>query len=110
MVFVDGENLAIRYGASLPETAGVPPHVTFEQDVFVWSSAFDNVCLDGSVFRKYYYTSVQGDENLVTSVEDKLKKLGFEAPKVLAACGGNKSHAARALGISRTTLRKKLTA
>jgi hypothetical protein len=36
MVFVDGENLAIRYGAILGEDKP-QQHVAFERNVFVWS-------------------------------------------------------------------------
>jgi len=82
MVFVDGENLAIRYKAWL---AGAQPekHVCFLQDVYVWSR-FANIPHHShcEVIRKYYYTAVQGDEPKIEDVEAELKNIGIEAPRV----------------------------
>jgi hypothetical protein len=36
MMFVDGENLAIRYGSLLQNTSPVS-HIVYEPSVFVWS-------------------------------------------------------------------------
>jgi NYN domain-containing protein len=83
MVFVDGENLAIRYGNMLKAKNSKPTgHVFYQPDVFVWSTGINNVCLWGGVIRKYYYTSVIGDGQLLTETEDNLKRAGLEAPKV----------------------------
>ena len=82
MVFVDGENLAIRYKAGL---ADAPPekHVDFLQDVYVWSH-FANIPyhVHCDVIRKYYYTAVQGDDPKIGDVETQLKNIGIEAPRV----------------------------
>jgi hypothetical protein len=41
MIFVDRENLAIRYGAQLKARNDQPPsHVAYRQDIYVWTSAF----------------------------------------------------------------------
>jgi uncharacterized LabA/DUF88 family protein len=84
MIFVDGENLAIRYGAQLKARNNQPPsHVTYRQDIYVWTAAFRvNTIQGGGIVRTYYYTSVQGDYPSLTEIEDQLKEAGVEAPRV----------------------------
>ena len=83
MVFVDGENLAIRYGNMLRQKDAKPSqHILYKPSVYVWSKAINNICLFGGAIRKHYYTSVSGDQLLVTEVVDELKSYGIEAPKV----------------------------
>jgi len=83
MVFVDGENLAIRYASMLKsKNIRIPGHVQYERDIFVWSTGLNNVCLHGGVLRKYYYTSAQGDDQHLTNIEERLKDAGIEAPYV----------------------------
>jgi uncharacterized LabA/DUF88 family protein len=86
MVFVDGENLAIRYKKMLG-TSSPSAKLTdwYLPDVAVWAEALNPnpSALSGSrVIRKYYYTSVQGDDDKVTGVADWLKGRGFEMPRV----------------------------
>jgi uncharacterized LabA/DUF88 family protein len=83
MIFVDGENLAIRYQDGLSRRAP-RPEVEHERDVFVWSSALHPPTTVGTpdVMRKYYYTAVRGDNDRIVEIEDKLKKLRFETPRV----------------------------
>lgn len=83
MVFVDGENLAIRYGNLIAEKSlAVPSHVRFERDTYVWSVGLNNICHWGGVRRRHYYTSVQGDVDKITGVVDALKTIGIESPNV----------------------------
>lgn len=83
MVFVDGENLAIRYG-NLLQSKGMkaPGHVFYEPGVYAWSMGLNNVCFWGGVVRRHYYTSVQGDADRLTEVAEKLKAADIEAPNV----------------------------
>lgn len=83
MVFVDGENLAVRYG-SLLQSKGMsaPEHAAFEPDVYVWSTGLNNICYWGGVRRCHYYTSITGDTDKITDVVDKLKAAGIQAPNV----------------------------
>jgi uncharacterized LabA/DUF88 family protein len=84
MVFVDGENLAIRYGAMLEER-GENPHseVTYEKDVLVWRAAWGHMTQGRpAVVRKYFYTSVQGGSECIERVQRTLKGVGFETPRV----------------------------
>lgn len=81
MYFVDGENLAIRFGALLKESHRAPAaDVIFEPNVLVWSQRLNE---DGNgVIRKYYYTSVPDDGVQIQQAEQKLKSVGIEAPRV----------------------------
>lgn len=101
MVFVDGENFAIRYSNML-RAHNLTPHQTvfYQPDVFVWSVRMNNACLDGNVKRKHLYTSVIGDEPLITETEDKLKRAGMQAPRVFKR---TKNRGSKRVDISLTT-------
>ncbi len=82
MYFVDGENLAIRYG-SLQPAGGPLPHVTFVEGTFVWSPLLNmtrHATCD--VVRRYYYASVQGDAVKRDEIHGRLRSVGIEAPRV----------------------------
>ncbi len=91
MIFVDGENLAIRYKQGL---AGSEPlkHVQFLENVYVWSR-FANIPhhVHCDVIRKHYYTAVQGDDHKIEDVESQLKNIGIEAPRVFKKKKGRPS-------------------
>lgn len=81
MVFVDGENLAIRYKAEL---GGIPPvsHVSYEPDVFVWSPYASRIHGPQNYIRRHYYTSAQGGTEAIGDIEERLLRAGIEAPRV----------------------------
>lgn len=54
----------------------------------------------GTVIRKYYYTSAQGDDNCLISIEGELKDMGIEAPQVFKKSKGRGS---KRVDISLTT-------
>jgi uncharacterized LabA/DUF88 family protein len=95
MVFIDGENLAIRYEHLLAQKIPslIPPsHVRFKKGVFVWSALLSSFTHRTCTFlRRYYYTTVQGNTSTITSVEEKLKSLGIEAPRVFKKDRGKRS-------------------
>lgn len=104
MVFVDGENLAIRYSASV-KANGKPSteHVWHLPSVAVWSAVLSpsSMVLPGTrVIRKHYYTSVRGDDRAVQSAADWLKDRNFEAPRVFKR---NKSKNSKRVDISLST-------
>ena len=82
MVFVDGENLAMRYGCMLGANSPFQ-HVKFEKDVYVWASIL-NLDLHEKVnrVRTYYYTSVKGDKDRQDQIHDELQSMGIHAPRV----------------------------
>jgi NYN domain len=91
MMFVDGENLAIRYENVLG-TGNPPPDVLFKPGVCFWSSSLNQI---GNppvhVFRRYYYTSVTGSEEVRDEVHDSLVSAGFHAPRVFHRSKGRGS-------------------
>ena len=101
MVFVDGENLAIRYGSMLA-AKGLRKHdsVQYLSNTYVWPYRINNACINGHVKRKHLYTSVVGDEPLIVEIETQLKKAGIEAPRVFKR---TKSRASKRVDISLTT-------
>lgn len=101
MLFVDGENLALRYGNLLQSSGQQPPnHVQYEPGVYVWSRGLNNLCFWGGVVRRHYYTSVQGDADRVIEVVDRLKAAGIEAPNVFKK---SKTKGSKRVDVSLTT-------
>jgi uncharacterized LabA/DUF88 family protein len=84
MVFVDGENLAIRFRNIFnSKRRTLPKHIYFEKDIYVWSKGLNDICASKNVIRKYYYTSLSGDDNKIKEIKRKLKEeVGIEAPRV----------------------------
>jgi uncharacterized LabA/DUF88 family protein len=90
MIFVDGENLAIRYSSLLGDDTPAP-NVSYQPGVFVWSETLIDLTRVYFVRRKYYYTSLVGDSSVIEDTTDKLKKLGIEAPRVFKKTKGKGS-------------------
>lgn len=84
MVFVDGENLAIRYGKERANRGSAfVSAVRYEPNVYVWSTKLNNECTTNArTIRKYYYTSVQGDRVAVDKIVNALRDAGIEDPSV----------------------------
>ncbi len=93
MVFVDGENLAIRYGDELKSrNAKVIPDVVYDPNVYVWSNRFYGPLHRGAkTIRTHYYTSVQGDQPRIEKVIDDLRKVYIEHPSVFQRKSNNRS-------------------
>ena len=82
MLFVDGENLTLRYQDQLGDAPPLP-HVSLRRDVWVWSRMLNAHAHDKcEILRTHYYTSVVGDDLLIATVEDELKDIGIDAPRV----------------------------
>ena len=97
MVFIDGENLAIRYANLLGENKPFD-HVQFEKDIYVWSPLLDlSSHLTVNTVRRYYYSSVRGDENRRISIHEKLNGLGIQSPRVFPK---NKTRGSKQVDIS----------
>lgn len=81
MMFIDGENIAIRYkemlGSNAPEG-----HVEHVPDVMVWSSYASRRNGPQEFIRRHYYTSCRGDEEKRYEIEEQLRRLGIESPRV----------------------------
>jgi uncharacterized LabA/DUF88 family protein len=76
IVFIDGENLTIRYQGMVGE--GRVPHasVVHRADVFVWNTQFalgEGIPgIDTDILRVNYYTSAAGDEQTIADVRDEI--------------------------------------
>lgn len=92
MIFADGENLAIRFGYLLSKhNVQLSSRHWFQPDVFVWAPQLNNPGHGGGVIRKYYYTSLQGDEPSISDVIAKIKAEGIEAPRVFKKLKGTRT-------------------
>jgi uncharacterized LabA/DUF88 family protein len=82
MMFVDGENLTIRWQQELAGQEK-PSYVSHEKDVYVWTQYLaarnQNYV---NIIRKHYYTSAIGDSKRLDAIFDELKSHGIEAPYV----------------------------
>ena len=79
MLFVDGENLTMRYQETV--SAGRTPRKSVEHrpDTFVWSSRVTQTQYSGlpNLARVHYYTSVTGDYDKVEETRLALSRLSF---------------------------------
>ena len=84
MLFVDGENLSIRYGDEL-KTKNIQPisRVKYLPNVYIWSLRFHQMLIQQcKPIRTHYYTAVQGDDVKIDTVVDDLRSLKIEHPSV----------------------------
>ena len=78
IVFVDGENLTMRYQALAAAGRKPLPSVSHIQDICVWTSDFQSKrVIDTDVLRVNYYTSVVGDDGEVCRIKDSLANLPY---------------------------------
>jgi uncharacterized LabA/DUF88 family protein len=94
MIFVDGENLAIRFGALLKSTGLVRnPETIYRPDVYLWWTPLcaPGAVSGGGIIRTHYYTAVQGDHPTVDEVAAALKNAGVGAPRVFKKSKGARS-------------------
>ena len=79
ILFVDGENLTLRYQESLQ--SGRTPRVAVQHkpDVYVWSSKMTYEPYGGlpNLVRVHYYTSVTGDQLLVEATQQEIAEITF---------------------------------
>jgi uncharacterized LabA/DUF88 family protein len=82
MLFVDGENLTIRFQEMEKAGRTRKTSVSHQQDAYVWSPQVTKSLYDGldNVVRVHYYTSATGDEVAITNLHDDISKLGYTSP------------------------------
>jgi len=76
MVFIDGENLVLRYQAMLDDGRISRDEVVHEPDVFVWQPASVRPGMN-VVLRATYYTYAVGDEARLREVREMIRNLQF---------------------------------
>lgn len=91
MIFADGENFAIGF-KNLIGTNKIPGHISYCEDVYVWSNIFNRMIIESfTLIRIYYYTSVVGATDKIEKIEDELKGLKIEVPRVFKKDKNKKS-------------------
>ena len=76
LIFVDGENLAMRYKEMLASGRKPQPDTVYVEDAFVWNNRVFQDQL-WRIKRLAYYTSVVGDDNHVRSVRETIARTKF---------------------------------
>jgi uncharacterized LabA/DUF88 family protein len=79
MIFVDGENLTMRYQESVASGRKPKGAVQHLQDTYAWSPLITHNRYSGlaNVLRVHYYTSVTGDHDKVDETRAALSQMGF---------------------------------
>jgi uncharacterized LabA/DUF88 family protein len=76
-VFVDGENLVMRYQAMVATGANPKKQVVHIPDVFVWHPrATTWTCMD--IQRVTYYTSATGDQKTISELQSKIASVNYK--------------------------------
>lgn len=76
-IFVDGENITMRYQAMLDEGFVPKKDVIHYRDIFVWHPEITQwSMLD--IIRVSYYTSVVGDELKIAKIMNKISNVGYK--------------------------------
>ena len=74
MLFIDGENLVMRYQSMLTNGLVPQPGIFHQPDIYVWHNNF-YIPTDHHVIRAHYYTSLVGDDEKLGSINSELKKM-----------------------------------
>lgn len=77
MIFVDGENLAIRYQSMIDEEYTPVSDLIHIPDAYVWHSQISNFRA-WNLIRVVYYTSIVGDDKKIFEMSKELSKIKFE--------------------------------
>lgn len=73
-VFVDGENLVVRYQEMLKAGWEPRPEVLHLQDIYVWSPLTTEEARGHDIERCTYYTSTKGSDERVREVSAEIRK------------------------------------
>jgi uncharacterized LabA/DUF88 family protein len=88
ILFVDGENLVMRYQDMLAAGKHPDERVVHIQDVFVWHSGLMRWHDLNSVIRVVYYTSVVGDDQRVAGIRKAIAAQTFTSSTDNGAVNG----------------------
>ncbi|MBL8419023.1 MAG: NYN domain-containing protein [Dechloromonas sp.] len=81
ILFVDGENLTMRYQAMLRDGARPREAILHRPDTYVWREQLTRSRFRSleKIVRTYYYTSAAGDEDLVNTVRAELARIRYSS-------------------------------
>ena len=87
MLFIDGENLTMRFQAMQAASRKPLPNVIHVVDEFVWSPLPQRAIVDTDVIRINYYTSKVGDDDAVSALKQTIaSNWYFMSGDVLGPC------------------------
>jgi len=90
MIFVDGENLAIRYKSIA--SGNYEPHVKHLENVYAWTGYLNkHQHVNCALVRSYFYTCAKGDHNRIEEISDQLIACGISDPRVFKKNSNNRS-------------------
>jgi len=76
MVFIDGENLVMRYQHMLREGKTAKPHTSHSKDVYVWNDEMiQREKID--LRRVTYYTSAVGSDDHINELRESIHKIDY---------------------------------
>src|SRR5436853_7939234 len=82
MMFVDGENLVMRYQEMLKQGCIPRETVNYLSDAFVWEKRVVDVAIGAEVFvdvtRVTYYTYAVGDEDHIFNLSNQIKGFPYQ--------------------------------
>lgn len=77
MIFVDGENLTLRFQAMIAAGRSAKANIQHEQDTFIWIPDIANYS-SWRLTRISYYTSVVGDEVKLQELAERLTAIRYD--------------------------------
>jgi uncharacterized LabA/DUF88 family protein len=80
ILFIDGENLTLRFQAMEKEGKTRQTTVSHIPDVFVWNQSFDGFGIpgiDSDLLRVNYYSSATGDIPCIDGIKDSISKHSY---------------------------------
>ena len=77
MVFIDGENITMRYQDSIKKGLKPKGNVIHEKDTFVWEPNFTLNVGKHEIIRAIYYTYAVGDQGKIEEINRNIKSTEF---------------------------------
>jgi hypothetical protein len=77
IVFIDGENLVLRYQAMLAAGKSSSPRVRHIPDTFIWHPELTNARYMMDILRVYFYSSVVGDDTKLAATKATISETKF---------------------------------
>jgi len=77
MLFIDGENLVMRYQAMKEKDLIPRPNISHRVDTYVWLPTI-YISDHYQIIRAHYYTSTSGDEEKISLINEELKDMSVK--------------------------------
>jgi uncharacterized LabA/DUF88 family protein len=77
MVFIDGENITMRFQDMIAKGKKPRTSVFYEKDIYVWDPAITKIVGKHEIIRATYYTYVVGDDDRLKQISNVIKTLTY---------------------------------